>query len=236
MQSNPRMKVKSRFFATALVSLLMLPASALLAAEGAPATWDDLQLVKSSKYSRLYLLPGADFQPYSKIMLDPTEASFRKDWVRNYNQSSRELSRRISDDDVNRVIQQVSSNFGDIFAEEYQKAGYQVVQTPGPDVLRVKTGVIDMEVSAPDVRTASRSYSASWEAGQATLFVEARDSQTGALLGRVLDRRLAGDNQPYLRNSVTNKADFKILFRRWAKDSIEGLNRLKGGGSVTAQK
>ena len=84
--------------------MLGASAPALLAAEGAPATWDDLQLAKSGKYSRLYLLPGADFQPYNKIMLDPTEASFRKDWVRNYNQSSGTISRRISDEDVNRVI------------------------------------------------------------------------------------------------------------------------------------
>ena len=44
--------------------------------------------------------------------------------------------------------------------------------------------------------------------------VEARDSSTGALLGRALDCRLAGDAAPYLRNSVTNKADFKSLFRK----------------------
>jgi len=48
---------------------------------------------------------------------------------------------------------------------------------------------------------------------------------------------VAGDTQPYLRNSTTNKANFKSLFRKWAKASIEGLNRLKAGSSVSvAQK
>lgn len=202
-----------------------------------PTTWDDLKLVKSSRSARLYLLPGANFQPYSKVILDKTEVAFRKNWARDYNQSSRTVSRRIDDDDIKSATELVSSNFGDIFAEEYQKAGYQVVQAPGPDVLRVRTGVIDLTVNAPDIRSSGRTYSASWEAGEATLVVEARDSQTGALLGRALDRRLAGDTQPYLRNSVTNKADFKILFRKWAKASIEGLNRLKGGSPVAmAQK
>jgi hypothetical protein len=231
------MKIRT-LAAASFIALALLGGSvpAVIAAEPA-TTWDDLKLVKSSRSARLYLLPGASFQPYNKVMLDKTEVAFHKNWVRDYNRSSGTVSRRIGDDDVNRVIKEVSSNFGNIFAEEYQKAGYQVVQAPGPDVLRVRTGVIDLTVSAPDIRSSGRTYSASWEAGQATLVVEARDSQSGALLGRALDRRVAGDTQPYLRNSVTNKADFKILFRKWAKASIEGLNRLKGGSPVAmAQK
>jgi len=230
--------MKIRMFAASCVAVILLGGSvpAVIAAEP-PTTWDDLKLVKSSRSARLYLLPGANFQPYNKVMLDKTEVAFRKNWVRDYNRSSGTVSRRIDDDDIKAASELVSSNFGDIFAEEYQQAGYQVVQAPGPDVLRVRTGVIDLTVSSPDVRSSGRTYSASWEAGEATLVVEARDSQTGALLGRALDRRTAGDTQPYLRNSVTNKADFKILFRKWAKASIQGLNRLKAGTSVSmAQK
>ena len=99
-------------------------------------------------------------------------------------------------------------------------------------VLRIRTGVIDLAVNAPDIKSANRTYSASWEAGEATLVIEARDSQTGALLGRALDRRLAGDTMPYLRNSVTNKADFKSLFRKWAKLSVDGLKRLQAQSPV----
>ena len=194
-------------------------------------TWDDLHLAKSSRSQRLYLLPGATFQPYSKILLDTTEVAFRKGWMRNFNQS-RSLSMRVGQDDIDRVSQQVSKSFGGILAEQYQKAGYQVVQSPGPDVLRIRTGVIDLAVSAPDVGSASRTYSASWEAGEATLVVEARDSQSGALLGRALDRRLAGDRQPYLRNRATNKADFNRMFGEWAKLSVEGLTRLKGSSPI----
>jgi hypothetical protein len=192
-----------------------------------------LNLIKSSRSQRLYLLPGANFQPYSKILLDTTEVAFRKNWMRDFNQS-RSLSMRVGQDDIDRVSQEVSSSFGSILAEEYQKAGYQVVQSPGPDVLRIRTGVIDLMVNAPDVMSASRTYSASWEAGEATLIVEARDSQSGALLGRALDRRLAGDRQPYLRNRSTNKADFKSMFRQWAKLSVDGLTRLKGSPSAEA--
>jgi hypothetical protein len=241
-RANPKLQMerlmKIRTLAASFIALALLGGAvpAVIAAEP-PTTWDDLKLVKSSRSARLYLLPGANFQPYSKVMLDKTEVAFRKNWARDYNQSTGSISQRVGDDDINRAIGLVSSNFGDIFAEEYQKAGYQIVQTPGPDVLRVRTGVIDLTVSSPDIRSSGRTYSASWEAGEATLVVEARDSQSGALLGRALDRRVAGDTQPYLRNSTTNKANFKSLFRKWAKASIEGLNRLKGGTPVAmAQK
>jgi hypothetical protein len=219
------------------VMLVGTTAPTFLAAQDEKTTWDDLQLTKSSRSQRIYLLPGANFSPYTKVILDPTEVAFRKNFVRDYNRSTGSITQRISEEDANDALSKVKDGMGDVFADEFQKAGFQVVQQPGPDVLRVRTGVIDLVVNAPDIRSSSRQYSASWEAGQATLVVEARDSQTGALLGRALDRRLAGDTQPYLRNAVTNKADFKILFRKWAKASAEGLNRLKttGPGPMTAK-
>jgi len=221
------MGVRSLAVTFAALILVGTSAPAIVMAQEAQ-TWDNLHLVKSARRQRLYLLPGANFQPYNKILLDTTEVAFRKDWMREFNQS-RSLSMRVSQSDIDRVTQEVSSSFGQILADEYQKGGYQIVQSPGPDVLRIRTGVVDLSVFAPDVKSASRTYSASWEAGEATLVVEARDSQTGALLGRALDRRLAGDRQPYLRTSVSNKADFKKMFSEWAKLSVEGLTRLKGG-------
>jgi hypothetical protein len=227
--------MKIQNFTTSFVILAMLGSSVpdLVVAQDEKTTWDDLNLVKSSRSQRVYLLPGANFQIYNKVMLDPTEVAFQKNWMRNYNQSAGTVSRRVDQDDIDRVSKDISTTFNGILAEEFQKNGYQVVTSPGPDVLRVRTGIIDLTVSSPDVRSSSRTYSASWEAGQATLVVEARDSQSSALLGRALDRRLAGDRatQSYLRNSVTNKADFKILFRQWADLSVEGLTRLKNGSS-----
>lgn len=229
--------MKLRNLAASFVALAMLGTAVPVGfAAEAPTTWDDLKLVKSGRSQRVYLLPGANFSPYSKVMLDPTEVAFRKNFVRDYNRSTGTVSRRITEVDANKALDQVKDGMGDIFTEEYQKAGFQVVQQPGPDVLRIRTGVIDLVVNSPDIRSSGRTYSASWEAGEATLVVEARDSQTGALLGRALDRRLAGDTQPYLRNAVTNKADFKILFRKWAKASSEGLKRLQGGPVTVAQK
>jgi hypothetical protein len=131
-------------------------------------------------------------------------------------------------------MDRVRKGFGDIFAKAYAKAGFTVVQAPGPDVLRVRTGVVDLKINAPDIPTAGRSRSYSREAGQAMLVVEARDSESGALMGRALDRQIAGDSMPYMRNSVSNTADFSRMFEIWAKSSVDGLKTLQMGNPAQA--
>jgi hypothetical protein len=231
--------MKAQRLAAACAALIVVGGQAsVVHAAKPPATWDGLTLVQSKKLDRVYLLPGADFRPYTKVMLDPAEVAFKKNWARDYNSTSRGAGARIDQQQIDRITEAVQKGMGEIFAEAYQKAGYQVVQTPGPDVLRVRTGVINLDIAAPDVMTAGRSMTFSEDAGEATLVLEARDSQTGALLGRALDRRAVGDSRPYLRNSVTNVSDFQRVFQIWAKASVEGLGKLKTmsplGGAAAA--
>jgi hypothetical protein len=193
----------------------------------APATWDDLVKVKSKRLDAVYLLPGADFRGYSKVQLDPTEVAFRKGWLRDYNESAISLSGRISDSDAQKMADQARTGFEEIFAKAYAQAGYPVVTAPGPDVLRVRTAVANLSIDAPELDTIGRTRTYSVQAGEATLVLEARDSATGALLGRAVDQRLAGDMTVGQRNSITNRADFAQLFETWAKLSVDGLGELK---------
>ena len=215
------------FSAAAALLIGGIAISAALAAEESPLTWDGLVAVKAERLDAVYLMPGADFRTYTKVMFDPTEVALKKNWLRDYNSSSRDLSRRITDADVQRAFDTIRTKFGDIFAKAYSDAGYQVVTAPGPDVLRVRTAVINLSVNAPDKMTAGRSRSYSREVGEATLVLEARDSESGALIGRALDRRLAGDTSMMLRNSITNRSDFTRLFTNWASESVAGLAELK---------
>jgi hypothetical protein len=76
--------------------------------------------------------------------------------------------------------------------------------------------------------TAGRSSTYSGEAGQATLVIEARDSVSGALLGRAVDTQVAGDSSIFInRTRVSNRADFRALAKNWAKNTVRGLQELK---------
>lgn len=202
---------------------------AVNAAVGAkpPLTWDGLEQVKSKRLDLVYLQPGADFRGYTKVILEPTEVAFAKDWKREYNRTARSLSSRVSDSDVQNAVSQGVAKASDIFSRAWAKGGYQVVTTPGPDVLRIQTGIVNIRVSAPDKMTAGRTHSFAGEAGHATLFVEARDSVSGALLGRAVDQRIVGDNSTAWRTSVSNRGDFRDQVEQWAKISVGGISELK---------
>ena len=197
----------------------------------APASWDGLVLVPSKRTDLLYLQPGADFSGYTKVKIDRPEVAFHKNWQRDYNRDTRSLSSRVSDADVQGVISKAVDAADDIFRQAWSKGGYTVVEQPGPDVLRVKTGVLNIRVSAPD-RSTTRMMSFSNEAGTATLFVEARDSLTGALLGRAVDQQVVGDSMSTWRTRASNRADFRDVIERWAQATVRGVAELKSRSPI----
>jgi len=205
------------------------------AAADLPESWDGLVEVKPKKMDAAYLMPGADFRPYTRVMIDPTQVAFRKDWMKSVNQDRRELSRSITQEDADRILAAARSNFDDIFAEAFTKAGYPVVTAPGPDVLRVSTAVLNLYVNAPDLPSPGRSVSFTTEAGEATLVIEVRDSQTGALMGRVLDRReTRGTAGMQMSTNVSNVSEFRALFKQWAGITVQGMEELKAHSPVPA--
>jgi hypothetical protein len=212
-------------------ALLFTSAGAAFAAD-TPESWDGLVEVKPKRMDAAFLLPGADFRPYTKVMIDPTQVAFQKDWFKRMN-DTRDLSRRVSKEEAEQILAAARTNFDEVFAAEYAKAGYSVVTTPGPDVLRVSTAVVNLYINAPDVGSTGMSKTFTTEAGEATLFVEVRDSQSGALMGRVIDRRetqgIAGRTQA---NRATNTTEFRLLFQNWAGITIKGLEELKAHSPV----
>ncbi|MGH6911325.1 MAG: DUF3313 family protein [Phenylobacterium sp.] len=219
----------------AAVSLAAVGFAPPALAAKAPTTWDGLVRLKSKRLDYVYLLPGADFRGYTKVMLDPTELAFKKNWLRDYNNQTSSLSSRLSEKDLQKTIAEATPVASEILAQAFKDGGYPVVTEPGPDVLRVRTGVVDISISAPDVMTAGRSRSYAGEAGYATLVIEARDSVSGALLGRAVDGKVAGDNSTLIRNRVTNRGDFRQLMKSWASISVKGMAELKARSPINDQ-
>jgi hypothetical protein len=218
-----------KWLAAALVAVI----GPALAAD-APESWDGLIEVKPKRMDAAFLLPGADFRPYTKVMIDPTQVAFQKDWQKRIN-DSRRLSDRVDDDQAQKILATARTNFDDVFVEEFTKAGYAIVKAPAPDVLRISTAVVNLYINAPDTMSAGRSYSFTAEAGEATLVIEVRDSPTNALMGRVLDRReTRGSAGMQMSTSVTNQAEFRALFRQWATTATKGLGELKALSPVPA--
>ena len=73
-------------------------------------------------------------------------------------------------------------------------------------------------------------------AGEATVALEVRDSETGMLLGRAVDRGSTLDlgGRLMVTDRVTNQADFELLLRGWSKTFVDGLAALKEASPLGA--
>lgn len=213
-----------RIIAASLGAIALFSAVPLAAAK-APDTWDGLHKVQAKGRALVFLLPGADFRGYSKVMIAPPEIAFSKDWQRNL----RGLD-RLNDREVQRVRDNASMLLNESLGKAYSKAGYQVVSEAGPDVLLVRPGLANLQFVVP--QQSARSYTISEDAGEATLVLEVRDSVSGALLGRALDTEVAGGGMPVIRNESSLRADFEYLFADWARRIAAGMDKLKANSPI----
>lgn len=209
----------------AMLGPVAAPAPAQEAAAPSAASWDGLVEVNARRLDAAFLAPGADFRPYTKVMIDEPEVAFRQNWMRDMNRS-RSTGRRVTDADAQRILDSVGSSTVDIFARAFTDAGFEVVTRPGPDVLELRIGILDLFVNAPDTMSAGRSVSFTANAGEATLVLEARDSLTRALLARVVDRRETR-GIPGPTNRVTNTSEFRTLANSWSGIAAGRLKTLQ---------
>lgn len=200
--------------ARVLAFACLLLAGVAMSAEKPPEEWDGLKRVKLKGMDSAYVRPGADFSIYSKIIIDPIEVAFSKNWDKRETISDRKLTAAQLDE----IKQKMSKLAEETFAKEFSKdGGPEVVTAPGPDVLRFSSAIVDLWPRAADTQEPGRNYTFTTSSGSAVLYAELRDSETGQLIGRVVDGREAR-NSGTMRwtNSVENTAEARGMVSDWA--------------------
>lgn len=180
---------------------------------------DGMELKKSTRSTVAYKKEGVDFSEYDKVQILPSAVAFKKNWKRDYNRNQSSLTTRVRDKDVIRIKAEVAKLFDQVFKEEFAKdASFPIVDTVGSNTLVIRPAVIDLDVSAPDLKSSTNIRTYANDAGQATLFLELYDGVSGEILARILNVSVAGDDSHYQWASrVTNRADAKRMIRKWAK-------------------
>lgn len=221
-----RQCISSRFLASALL-LCGLGIPAALAGDAPPATTDDgLVRVENTKLDLVYRRPGVDMTGYAKLMLDPVEVAFKKQWTQDF--------RQVSKHDRERIRSELAKEFQAIFIEELQtRGGYQIVTEPGEDVLRVTARIFDLYINAPDTMSAGRSRTYALSTGEATLGAELADSESGSVIARATDRVRARETatMQWITRSQ-NRADARAMLRKWATALREGLDAARGASAA----
>jgi Protein of unknown function (DUF3313) len=214
-----------------LASLVLTAAAAALlpamAADEPPKEWDGLVRVSSKQLDHVYKLPEADFSGYKRVRLDPIEVEFDKNWKPNQNERS--TSRRLTNEDIEKIKKALAEEFRKVFTEELTKNGYPVVAESDDDVLRVSAAIVNLYITAPEKMSAGRSRTYTTSAGHMTLVVELRDSVTGKLMARAVDSVQGRDTGNFMiTNSVTNMSSARTALSKWAVVLREGLDDATG--------
>ncbi len=188
-------------------------------------TVEGLKLIPNTKNIALvWAEPGADLSQYDRIYLTEPYVAFKKNWKRDQNRGSI----KVNNSDMERIRKNVQELFMEVFTEELAKGGYTLANERAEDVLIVKPAIIDLDITAPDVRTAGRTNTFTTSAGSMTLYLELYDSETDDLLAKALDPRADRDSG-YMQwqSKVANYAAAKRMMQPWAEALRKGLDEAR---------
>lgn len=219
--------------ALGVISMVVLSGlSAAALTGGASATVPDpasaaaqagLVSVKSRVLDVVYLRSGPNGSGYRKVIIEPAQVTFRTNWLKDLN-ATRGPSRWVSASDAEEVRKLAVASMTKAVTDEFVAKGFEVVTEPGPGVLRVAPSVTELDVYEPDVPFARPEILFTKDAGTATLILEARDAEAGALVGVVVDRATATQISRINRTTQTsNLFWFDAMFRLWTDSCIAEL-------------
>ena len=188
-------------------------------------SFDGLVRVYGTSMDEAWVRQGFEPAAYTKIMFRGAGIEYRPVRPASRTRLGRQTEFPISDANKARLE--------DVVAEEFRKElsqvqGYQIVDEPDPDTLLLSVGLTDVVSNVPpDLIGRYEVYLS--EVGAATLVLEFRDSESGAVLVRAADRRAAERyGREFQRSSpVTNWPVIRRLAATWARGLRKGIEDMR---------
>ena len=201
--------------------LLLLGGCVVNAPPVAETTVDGLERRQAKQVDTLYVLPGVTLAPYKQVMLDSVELAFKADWQARHPE--------VTVSDITRIRSQGAGVFYEIFSAALTRQhGYPITTQPGPDVLRISATISELDfATTPGSAGAQHMYLVS--PADMTLLMELRDSQSGALLVRAVDKekgRTSGNLS--VEDAVSNSAEARRALEMWAGLLRAALDAARG--------
>jgi len=196
----------------------------------AEVTVDGLYRVDNSVMALAYVKPDLNLQSYTKLMIDDVVVAYKKD------PTSRRDSPGGAGGGANYALSPhqmdvLKSLFQEAVVKELTKDnGYQLVDAPAPDVLRVDCYLIDLVVKVPTQNVTGRQQTFASSYAEVTVVFELHDSESEEVLARVADRgdptttggagNLASVSSAFVRTDLTR------MFEYWAGLLREGMDKI----------
>ena len=189
------------------------------------STHDGLIPLQNTRAQRAWIRPGFDLSGYTKVMLVGAGIQYRPVPATTGTTAARSGQTEFA------MTEKSKRDLQQLITEEFEKAlqrltRYEVVEAPGPDVLLVKGAFLNVVSRVPTEGPGRTDYYLD-SVGQATFMVELIDSQSDAVLLRAVDTRAAETpGYTYRSTRVTNAAQARRVFARWATMLVDALNEL----------
>jgi hypothetical protein len=201
-------------------------------------TYDGMVPVRESGLKEAWIKLDIDLSRYEKMVLLPVEVQFRAVRPAALSAVGRSQDREfpLSPADQKRLVDTVT----EVFREELAKSRHLALVTePGPDVLLVRTSLLDIVSKVPPEPSARYELFLD-EVGEATLVLELQDAQSGETRARAVDRRAAdpvdstGTNVSRV-TSVEAWTEVRRVARRWASTVTQRIDQLHTRGRMPGQ-
>lgn len=219
-------KTVSALCATILIAGCAAPTPTLDDSDESKMTFDGLYPLKGTRADDAWARPDVDLTQYSKIMLESVGIEYRPGGEAGRTFASRSRGGPYE------VTEAQKANFEatmrEAFLDELGKSKhFTIVAEPGPDVLLIRGGLLDVVSYVPPDAVGGRVDVYLSRVGEATLVLELRDSITEAILARAVDRR-AAENLAGMResNRVNNRSEVRRLARIWGGMLRDRLDEL----------
>jgi hypothetical protein len=187
---------------TNLIRVFTLLSGAILAG-CAQTVIDQTSSAAGTQIDYAYVAPGADFSRYSKLMTDGLEIYFP------------EQAAPLSPEDLRGIRTSFRTAFLGALGDDYP-----IVSVPGPDVLRIKAQVVDLNITGAGT---TGSLSDVIATSELTFLMEMSDSMSNTMLARAADRSTNAAIDDNLAGSQVIDAAAEYwagLFRSWLDRSV----------------
>lgn len=192
-------------------------------------TPDGLQRVDNTRFSTVYIKPDADLTTYKKFGVTDCFVALQENWLRDQNTKRLNRFNRVSQEDADRLTAALGDECKSSFTTALsQPPAHEVIETfnAGDKVLVLRPNILNLNINAPEIKSASNIDHYTTSFGEMTLYLELLDGSTQDVLVRIIDRRKdAYDMRMWWSNSVTNKVSADRMLQRWANQMREELDK-----------
>ncbi len=178
---------------------------------------EGLPRIAGTPFDAVYQAPNFDLDAYRQVAVDECSVQIRDNWLRDQNRN-RGPHRRVTTEDMKRIEQAVAASCREIFAAEVAMIELgDDRDAVGEGTLAIRPEIVDLDITAPDVQSSGRETNFTTIPVQMSLRLELFDSETGQIVGRVIDHRRADTTVSSRQtSSVGNMADAERILRHWS--------------------